>query len=458
MTAVHTNTPPTAQPGGKTLIVGLGKTGLSCARYLVRQGLSVAITDSRELPPGLDRLREELPDLALFLGGFRPEVFAAAEQIILSPGVALSEPLVRQARERGVPVLGDIELFARAAQAPVAAITGSNGKSTVTSLLGEMARQARWEVRVGGNLGEPALDLLDTAARLYLLELSSFQLETTSSLRPQAAVVLNISADHLDRYPDLDAYAAAKVRIYRGAEVAVVNRDDPLVSAMVPGSARQIGFTLRSPGSDDYGVALRRGEPWLCRGSAPLLAATDLLIPGRHNLANALATLAMGEACGLPMAAMLEGLRVFRGLPHRTQLVAQVRGIRWYNDSKGTNPGATIAALEGLHPGVGNSRTVLIAGGDAKGADFSALAPVVERTVRAVVLIGRDAPLIEAALHGSAALLRAGDMEQAVALAAQQARPGDRVLLSPACASFDMFRNFEHRGEVFIAAVQGLSA
>jgi len=456
MTAVSTHTSARPQRGGKALIVGLGKTGLSCARYLVRQGIPVAITDSRESPPGLERLREELPDLALFLGGFRPEVFAAAEKIILSPGVALSEPLVDEALQRGVPVLGDIELFARAAQAPVAAITGSNGKSTVTSLLGEMARSAGWAVRVGGNLGEPALDLLDSSAELYVLELSSFQLETTNSLRPRAAVVLNVSPDHLDRYPDVDAYAAAKARIYRGAELAVVNRDDPMVRAMLAPSLRQIGFTLEPPAAGDFGIRLRGGEPWLCRGQRFLLPAAALLIVGRHNLANALAALALGVACGLPEAAMLEGLRAYRGLPHRTQLVADLHGVRWYNDSKGTNPGATIAALEGLHPATGGARTVLIAGGDGKGADFSALAPVVARTARAVVLIGRDAPLIEAALDGTVPLLHADDMGQAVTLAAGQARPGDRVLLSPACASFDMFRNFEHRGEVFVAAVEEL--
>lgn len=456
MTALSIDRTKIAASGGKTLVVGLGKTGLSCARYLVAQGISVAVTDSREAPPGLDRLREELPDLAVFLGGFRPEVFAAAERIILSPGVPLSEPLVRQALGRGIPVLGDIELFAHVVREPVAAITGSNGKSTVTSLLGEMTRKAGLPVRLGGNLGEPALDLLDPEARLYLLELSSFQLETTSSLRARAAAVLNVSADHLDRYPDVDAYAAAKARIYRGAELAVVNRDDPIVSAMVPAGARQIGFTLGQPAPGDFGIRQRAGEPWLCRGRIFLLPAHALRIPGRHNLANALAALALGEACDLPEVAMLEGLRGFRGLPHRTQLVRELDGVRWYNDSKGTNPGAAIAALEGLCPARGATRTVLIAGGDGKGADFSALAPAVARTARAVVLIGRDAPLIEAALRGTVPLFRAADMQEAVALAARQVRPGDRVLLSPACASLDMFRNFEHRGETFVAAVQGL--
>jgi UDP-N-acetylmuramoylalanine--D-glutamate ligase len=443
---------------GKTLIVGLGETGLSCARYLMRQGVPAAVTDSREQPPGLQRLRDELPDLALFLGGFQPQVFAAAERIIVSPGVALTEPLVAAALARGVPVLGDIELFARAVQAPVVAITGSNGKSTVTSLVAAMAARAGRRVAVGGNLGQPALDLLDEAAELYVLELSSFQLETTRSLRPLAAVVLNVSPDHMDRYPDLAAYAAAKAGIYAGARVAVVNRDDPLVAAMQPAAPRVIGFTLGSPGAADYGLGERANQTWLWRGDQPLLAAAELLIPGRHNLANALAALALGEAAGLPSESCLQALRAFPGLPHRSQLLAEKAGVRWYNDSKGTNVGACIAALEGLHGAGQAPSTLLIAGGDGKGADFAPLAPVAARCARAVILIGRDAPLIAAALDGKVPLFRAPDLGAAVQMAAEQARPGDRVLLSPACASFDMFRNYEERGERFAAAVEELPA
>ncbi len=444
------------EAAGKTLIVGLGETGLSCARYLMRQGIPAAVTDSREQPPGLQRLREELPDLALFLGGFQPQVFAAAERIILSPGVALSEPLVAAALGRGVPVLGDIELFARAVQAPVLAITGSNGKSTVTSLVAAMAARTGRRVAVGGNLGQPALDLLDEAAELFVLELSSFQLETTRSLRPLAAVVLNVSPDHMDRYPNLDVYAATKAGIYAGAETAVVNRDDPLVAAMKPATAQVIGFTLQPPTAGDYGLREQAGETWLWRGDQPLLAAAELLIPGRHNLANALAALALGEAAGLPLEPRLQALRVFGGLPHRSQLVAEKAGVRWYNDSKGTNVGASIAALEGLHAAGEAPSTLLIAGGDGKGADFAPLAPVAARCARAVILIGRDAPLIAAALDGQVPLFSAPDLTAAVRLAAEQARPGDRVLLSPACASFDMFRNYEERGERFAAAVEEL--
>jgi UDP-N-acetylmuramoylalanine--D-glutamate ligase len=445
----------------KILVVGLGKTGLSCARYLASRGLAFAVTDSRDDPPGLGQLREELPDVPLFLGGFKPEVFNAASQLVVSPGVSLEEPLIRAARVQGVPVLGDIELFARAlAEGPntaVVAITGSNGKSTVTTLVGEMARSAGLKVAVGGNLGSPALGLLDLAVQLYVLELSSFQLDTTQSLQAAAAVVLNVTPDHMDRYTDLDAYTASKATIYRGAAIGVINRDDPRVAAMAGIPRQQLGLTLDSPEDEDFGIRRRSGADWLCQGQTPLFAVADLLIPGRHNQANALAALALGSAVGLPLQVMQQTLRSFRGLPHRTQFVAEKRQMRWYNDSKGTNVGATIAALEGMHPEQGDDRTLLIAGGDCKGADFTSLAPVVARTARAVILIGRDAPMLEAVLQGQVELAHAGSLDEAVELAARMGRPGDRVLLSPACASFDMFRNYEARGEAFVEAVAGLA-
>ena len=443
---------------GRTLVVGLGKTGLCCARYLHAQGVSVAVTDSRPNPPGLALLRDELPHAAVFVGGFDPAVFAAADRLILSPGVPLSEPAVAAALARGASVQGDIELFARAAQAPVVAITGSNGKSTVTTLVGRMARLAGVRVAVGGNLGDPALDLLSDAVELYVLELSSFQLETTTSLRAKAATVLNLSADHMDRYPSLATYAAAKARVFVGAETAVVNRDDPLVCAMVAPEAHSRGFTLGAPERpEDYGLLTQGGETWLARGPEPLFAARGVALAGRHNLANALAAIALAEAVDLPREAIGEALRTFGGLPHRTELVAERHGVRWYDDSKGTNPGATIAALLGLIDPQGAARAVLIAGGDGKGADFAPLAPVVEALARAVVLIGRDAPMIERVLHGRVPLLHARDMEAAVRLAAGAAREGDCVLLSPACASFDMFDDYAHRGRVFAAAVGRLA-
>ncbi len=439
------------------MIVGLGKTGLSCARYLAAQGVSLAVTDSREHPPGLDELQAIFPDLALFLGGFQAEVFQAVNRLVVSPGIPLSEPLIQAAQAAGAEVLGDIELFAHAAKAPVVAITGSNGKSTVTTMLGEMARMAGIKVAVGGNLGEPALDLLDDSVELYVLELSSFQLESTWSLQPAAAVVLNISADHMDRYPDIAAYAATKATIYRHAGSSVINRDDALSSAMAGDGSRVIGFTLGEPTGEDFGLLQKEGKTWLTMGRETLIAADKLRIRGRHNLANALAALALGRAIEMPMKAMLAALSGFAGLPHRTQWVAEKHGLQWYDDSKGTNLGATIAALRGLHSTQDESRTLLIAGGDCKGADFSELAPVAAETARAVILIGRDAPLLQAALQGSCRLLHAATLEDAVAKAAELGQPGDRVLLSPACASFDMFRDFKARGEAFVRAVEALS-
>ena len=353
-------------------------------------------------------------------------------------------------------MIGDIELFARAARAPVVAITGSNGKSTVTTLLGEMARASRIQVAVGGNLGEPALDLLDDAVALYVLELSSFQLETTESLQPAVATVLNVSPDHMDRYTDLEAYAAVKARVMQGAGVGVYNADDPIVAAM-GGSDDAWYFTLGESQNDKmFGICPIDGTDYLCRAEQPLLAADELKIPGLHNRANALAALAMGTALGLDLNAMLEVLRNFHGLPHRTEFVAEIDGVCWYNDSKGTNVGAAIAALQGLDRGDA-TRTVLIAGGDCKGADFAPLAPVLERRARALVLLGRDAAAVAAVAPPALAAVRAADMDDAVAKAAGLAQRGDRVLLSPACASFDMFDNYAQRGDRFKQAVRRLA-
>ena len=453
----------------RTLIVGLGETGYSVARFLAGRGVPIAGTDSRVQPPGLERLRESLPDVALFLGSFDPAAFEAADQLIVSPGVSLNEPAIVQARARGVPVLGDIELFARYVDAPVVAITGSNGKSTVTTLFGEMALRCGFDARVGGNLGTPALDLLTESRRreagsavwhessaptLYVLELSSFQLETTHSLRTRAAVVLNISADHMDRHTSLEAYAAAKQRIFARSEVMVVNADDPLVTAMLEPRRRVLRFGLRTPADEQfYGIRNVGISTWLARGGTHLIDVRELRITGRHNWANALAALALGDAAGLPMNLMLEALSQFNGLPHRMQPVGEKQGVTFYNDSKGTNVGATLAALSGS-PGP----VVLIAGGEGKGQDFTPLHDALKTKGRAVVLIGSDAPLIEAALAGVVPVVTASDMDDAVVRAYALAQPGDCVLLSPACASFDMFRNYEHRGDVFCAAVQKVVA
>lgn len=459
----------------RTVIVGLGKTGLSCARFLARRGIPFAVIDSRAEPPCLAGLRAELPETPVFTGGFNAQALAQAEQLVISPGVSPREPALARALARGVPVIGDIELFARHAHAPIVAITGANGKSTVTTWIGNMARHAGWNVRVGGNLGTPALDLLgDRDARvskhhtpapsqsqlykkepdLYVLELSSFQLETTSSLNPTAAVVLNISPDHMDRYNDVAAYAAAKQRVYRGNGVMVINKDDPWVMRMREKGRKCIYFGFDEPMSGDFGLRDVGDVAWLARGKEALMPYTELGIHGAHNVANALAALALGEALRLPRASMLAGLREFRGLPHRTQWIAEHGSVQWYNDSKGTNVGATMAALQGLATTSGTSgKVVLIAGGDGKGADFSPLRPLVREHARVVILIGRDAPLIEAALMGTVLLVYAATMEDAVRQAVQMAHEGDVVLLSPACASFDMYSNYEERGRAFIEAV-----
>ncbi|HEX7966401.1 MAG TPA: UDP-N-acetylmuramoyl-L-alanine--D-glutamate ligase [Gammaproteobacteria bacterium] len=437
----------------RTLIVGLGKTGLSCARFLAAHGEEIAITDSRERPPGLAELRALLPDAAVFLGGFSEDALRRADRIVLSPGVAAGSPFIAKARSLGLPVLGDIELFAHYARAPIVGITGANGKSTVTTLLGVMAEQAGKKVRVGGNLGTPALDLLASdEPDLYVLELSSFQLEITDSLPCVAATVLNLSADHMDRYAGMAEYAAAKARIFRHCRTAVLNREDPLVRVMAGDVKRRVSFGLDAPQPGDYGVHGAGADEWLARGAEKLIPASVLRIQGRHNLANALAALALGEAAGLPLPAMLTALEGFHGLPHRMAFVAAVQGVSYYDDSKGTNVGATLAAVQGV-----TQPLVLVAGGDGKGQDFAPLAAALADKARAVVLLGKDADEIEKALAGRVPSRRVKDMDAAVQAAAGLAQPGDLVLLSPACSSLDMFDNFEHRGRVFAAAVRRLA-
>jgi len=439
----------------RTLVVGLGKTGLSVARYLSGRGLPVAVVDSRAEPPGLAQLRTDLPeDVALFLGGFSDAAFARAEQIIVSPGVALTLPQIATARDRGVAILGDIELFAQAVSAPVVAITGSNGKSTVTTLLNAMAQHAGLQVRTGGNIGTPALDLLAAPEPdLYVLELSSFQLETTRSLRPAAAVVLNISADHLDRYLDIKAYAAAKAGVYRHAALQVINADDPLAARLADPDRPQVRYSQREPASGEYGLCCREGVTWLACGDEMIMPVGEIGMSGRHNSVNALAALALGAALGLPRAAMVAVLREFHGLPHRMQRVTGQHGVTWYNDSKGTNVGATLAAIDGIA-----GQVVLIAGGDAKGADLSPLVVALQRKGRAAVVIGTAAAELQTLLSGTLPVVVAEDMPQAVGLAAGLAQAGDAVLLSPACASTDMFHDFQARGDAFVAAVRELGA
>lgn len=435
------------------VIVGLGKTGLACARFLAARGIEFIIVDSRETPPGLDELNAIIPAEKIVTGGFKPELFETASTLIVSPGISVQHALIASARKRGASIIGDIELFARVATAPIVAITGSNGKSTVTTLFAEMARQSNRQVRVGGNLGVPALELLDDVAELYILELSSFQLETTESLDAVVSVILNISEDHMDRYDDLQAYVDAKARVFNGQGTIIANLDDKAVVQLVKqqGSQRkQISFTLGVPVENSYGLYSYEGEAWLCKGQDRLLPVSKVGIKGAHNIANALAALALGEAVKLPMAAMLNALQTYTGLPHRMQWVTEYRGVNWFNDSKATNVGAAVAAIEGV-PG---ENVILIAGGQGKGQDFSPLKDAIQKRVKAVILIGEDASLLADAVPDSITIDFAHDMMAAVGMAASQSVPGDTILFSPACASFDMFSNYEQRGETYMAAVR----
>lgn len=445
--------------GRKALVVGLGDTGLSCVRWLLGQGAEVRATDSRAAPPQAERLQGLHPELVVTLAGFQQTDFAWADLVVVSPGVPLATPEVQAALNAGKDVVGDVELFARAIRgggAKVIAITGSNGKSTVTSLVGHLCQAAGLNTVVAGNIGLPVLDALSehaaAAPDVYVLELSSFQLETTASLMSDAATVLNLSEDHMDRYADLAGYAAAKARIFHGGGVQVLNRDDALVMAMRQPGRTVYSFGLGAPLAGQWGLREQQGRPCLAEGEQVLLAADELSIAGLHNAANALAALALCRAIGLSYDTMLPALKTFKGLPHRVERVATVKGVTFYDDSKGTNVGATVAALMGM-----TCPVVLIAGGDGKGQDFAPLKAAVGRA-RAVVQIGRDGPLIAAAIGDAAPLYRAADMPAAVRQGFALARPGDAVLLSPACASYDMFRSYVHRAEVFVQAVQALKA
>jgi UDP-N-acetylmuramoylalanine--D-glutamate ligase len=446
--------------GRKALVLGLGDTGLSMARWLARQGADVRVADTRAQPPRFADLKRLLPGIAADCGPFQPESFAGIDLLAVSPGLSLAEAGVPRAT--GVPVLGDIELFAQAAadRSRVIAITGTNGKSTVTALAGAMAKAANEDCEVAGNIGPPVLEVLmrredaGSLPELWVLELSSFQLETTRTLGADAATVLNVTEDHLDRYRGVAEYAAAKARIFSGGGAQILNRDDPRSLAMALPDRTAVSFGLNAPQrAADWGVVQRGGEPCLAHGADAIFPLAEMKIAGMHNAANALAALALCRALDLPLDPLLRALREFRGLPHRVELVAEKAGVRWYDDSKGTNVGSTVAALAGLASG--GSKAVLIAGGDGKGQDFSPLKSAVARSARCLVLIGRDAPRIETAVAGSGVpVLRAASMDEAVALSVQTAKPGDFVLLSPACASFDMFRNYKHRGEVFRASVE----
>lgn len=438
----------------RTLVVGLGKTGLSCVRYLCEKGRDVAVADSRMSPPGLDELKANWPELPVYLGDFDPDVFAGFNELVVSPGIGVAEPAIRHAAEKGAAIRGDIDLFAEAADAPIVAITGSNGKTTVTTLVGAMAEAAGRHVEIGGNIGTPALDLLGRGADLYVLELSSFQLETTGELNALAATVLNVSDDHMDRYPTKMEYFQAKQRIFNGCRNAVVNLDDALSTPMARDNLRFLCFGFNRINPETFSTRDDDEGTWITFGFNNLLLADELGLMGRHNISNVMAALALGHAAGLPMEVMLETAKQFRGLPHRCEFIRRIGDVDYINDSKGTNVGATVAAIESLAPV--NGKVVLIAGGEGKGADFSLLAAPVAAHCRAVVLIGTDAELIASALGHQVDVVNASTMEDAVHKASSLAEPGDRVLLSPACASFDMFRDYNDRGDSFREQVEGL--
>ena len=440
----------------QVLVLGLGETGLSALRWLSRQGARLSVADTRDNPPGVEALTAELPQVKLYSGAFTAAIFAGVDLVVASPGVPLSEPEIQAAIARGVTVVGDVELFAqyRPVGAKVIAITGANGKTTVTTLVGEMCKTAGLKTIVAGNIGLPVLDALSMETPdVYVLELSSFQLETTSNLVVDAATMLNLSEDHMDRYAGMQEYAIAKARIFYNAKLQVLNRDDAWSMLMARSKLPQVTFGLDA-GEDEHSYGLRNvdGETWLSCGEHDLMNMRDLKIAGLHNAANALAAIALCRGIGMDYVPIIQTLYNFKGLPHRVEWVANIDDVDYFDDSKGTNVGATCAALSGL-----SQKVVLIAGGDGKGQDFSPLKQPVIDNARAVVLIGRDAPLIEKELlETGVALYHAADLPEAVNIARKLAQAEDAVLLSPACASFDMFKNYVHRAEVFVNAVKRL--
>lgn len=434
------------------IIIGIGLTGLSCIRYLVARGEKVGAIDSRPAPPDLNTLKEEFPQIPYTVGSFDSPLLDTALELIVSPGVSLKEAPIAKQLMRGVPAIGDVELFARALKRPVIAITGSNGKTTVTSLVGQMVKDAHHTAEVCGNIGQPVLVAIEKPLPdFYVTELSSFQLETTYSLKPLSAVVLNVCPDHMDRYDTYEEYCQAKRRVYEGCQYPVVNADEPAIWKNLHFARPPVLFSLE-PLVEGFCLRQQEGQYYLAQGEQLLLPVEEMQLRQRYEFQNALAALALGRAAGLPMDSMLKTLREFRGLPHRCQAVGEWGGIRWYNDSKGTNVGATIAALLSL-AATKRGRLFLIAGGDSKKADLSSLLEPVTRFVDQLILMGQDAPLFQKLFQNKVPITHVSSMQEAVISAAKVAKPGDIVLLSPACASLDMFRNYAHRGEVFVQAI-----
>lgn len=439
----------------RIVIVGLGKTGLSCVRHLYAQGKHITVMDTRNNPPGLKELNENYPGVTVILGSLDKGILCAADEIVISPGLSLNTPEIKAAIEQDVRVRGDIDLFVESVNAPLIAITGSNGKSTVTTLLGEMALKAGMNVGIGGNLGTPALDLLSKDKELYVLELSSFQLETTNLLNAESVVLLNLSEDHMDRYPNKMAYLQAKQRIFRGAKNIIVNDDEQLSSPLVNTTVKLIHYGLNSNDLEKFSVIEKDGERYLAKGFELLLSEKHLLIRGEHNISNALAALALGSSINLPMSSMIEALKGYKGLEHRCQFVATVEGVEYVNDSKGTNPGAVVTALNSLGKSIAG-KVILIAGGDSKGADLEILVKPLSNFVKGLVLIGVDAEKLQKQFESVVPVYKENTMKGAVQTAKSLAEKGDLVLLSPGCASLDMFQNFEHRGGVFMEEVRAL--
>jgi len=433
--------------GRKVVIIGLGITGLSCVDFFLAQGVTPRVMDTRVSPPGLDKLPASVER---YVGGINSDWLLASDLIIASPGIALAHPALSEAADAGIEIIGDIELFCREAQAPIVAITGSNGKSTVTTLVGEMARAAGWQVGVGGNIGLPALTLLKSPAQLYVLELSSFQLETTHSLKAAAATILNLTEDHMDRYPlGMQQYRAAKLRIYENASVCIVNADDGMTMPVRGVDQRCVSFGINL---GDYHLNQQQGSTWLRVKGEKVLNTDEMTLVGQHNYTNALAALALADAVNIPRASSLKALTTFTGLAHRFQLVHEAHGVRWINDSKATNVGSTEAALNGLQV---KGTLWLLLGGDGKSADFSPLARYLQGDNVKLFCFGRDGDAL-ATLRPEIAT-RTETMQQAMTQIAAQVKAGDMVLLSPACASLDQFRNFEQRGDQFAQLAKELS-
>jgi UDP-N-acetylmuramoylalanine--D-glutamate ligase len=438
--------------GPSVLVLGMGATGASCARYFAAQGIGAEFVDTRDEPPQTNAIMDAMPDARVYPGGRLDTLRSTIRTVVVSPGFDLNSPLISQGRKRGVEIVSDIDLFVSQCKSPLIAVTGSNGKSTVTSMLGEMLSTAGWSPAIGGNLGTPALDLLAPDKDVYVLELSSFQLERSSLVPATAAVILNVSPDHLDLHGDMQAYTAAKARIYSECRHAVLNRDLEELQGLVPASTPVTTYGLGQPASGELGIQTTSRGECLAFGDTLLLSADELPLLGRHNLSNALAALALGSVLGANLHSMAQALKAYKGLPHRMQAIANINGVVWIDDSKATNVDAAVMSVAGI-----SDPFVLIAGGDAKGASFEALAEALAERDCKVVVLGKDGDALADALQRACDIQIVTDMRAAVATALDFAAPGHTVLLAPACSSLDMFASFEERGDVFAAAVQELT-